>query len=171
MEKDSDAETGLEHKWPDSQIHNNSQISGYSHRQGVEVEGTDCSSDRERQRLVEECNRLAKTSGGVAGRQMRRLYLAVMIPRMLYGVDVFLGPALRCESFKERKGGRTALNKLAAIQRSMALMIVGGLHTSPNDLLDMHANLLPFHLLVDKVRYQAALRLATLPSMHPYTNR
>ena len=46
-------------------------------------------------------------------------------------------------------------------------MIIGGLHTSPNDLLNMHANLLPFHLLVDKVQYQAALRLATLPSTHP----
>ena len=59
------------------------------------------------------------------------------------------------------------MGKLAAIQRSAALMIVGGLHTSLNDLLDMHANLLLFHLLVDKVQYQAVLRLATLPSMHP----
>ena len=67
------------------------------------------------------------------------MYLAVVVPRMLYGADVFLGPALRCKSFKDRKGGHAALGKLAAIQRSTALMIVGGLHTSPNDLLDMHA--------------------------------
>ena len=95
------------------------------------------------------------------------LYLVVVVPRILYGVDMFLGPALRCKSFRERKGGQVALGKLAAIQRSAALMIVGGLHTSPNDLLDMHANMLPFHLLVNKVQYQAALRLATLPNMHP----
>ena len=111
--------------------------------------------------------RLAKMFGGISSQQLRRLYLAVVVPRMLYGADMFLGPALRCESFKERKGGCAALGKLAAIQRSAALMIVGGLHTLPNDVLDMHANLLPFHLLVDKVRYQAALRLATLPSTHP----
>ena len=60
-----------------------------------------------------------------------------------------------------------ALGKLAAIQRSTALMIVGGLCTSPNNLLYMHTNILPFHLLVDKVQYQAALRLATLPNTHP----
>ena len=60
-----------------------------------------------------------------------------------------------------------ALSILAAIQRSAAIVIIGGLCTSPNDILDMHADLLPFHLLVDKVQYQAALRLATLPSMHP----
>ena len=116
---------------------------------------------------LRQCSRLARTSGGVKGRQLRRLYLVVVIPRMLYGADVFLGPALWGESFKNRKGGRAALNKLAAIQRSAALMIVRGLCSSPNDLLDMHANLLPFHLTVDKIHFQVALRLATLPSTHP----
>ena len=98
---------------------------------------------------------------------MRRLYLSVVKPRMLYGADVFLGPALRNNSIRNKKGTRSALNKLAAIQRSAAIMIVGGLHTSPTDLIDVHANLLLFHLLVDKVRFQAALRLATLPATHP----
>ena len=46
-------------------------------------------------------------------------------------------------------------------------MIVGGLCTSPTDLINMHANLLPFHLLVDKVRFQATLQLAMLPATHP----
>jgi ribonuclease HI len=116
---------------------------------------------------LRQCSRLAKTSGGVSGRHMRKLYLAVVRPRMLYGADVFLGPALRGDSIKNKKGSRAALNKLAAIQRSAAILIVGGLRTSPTDSLDVHANLLPFHLLVDKVRFQAALRLATLPVSHP----
>ena len=116
---------------------------------------------------LRQCRSLARTSGGVSREHMRRLYLVVVVPRMLYGADVFLGPALQCESFKDRKGGRAALNKLVAIQRSAALMIVGGLHTLPNDVLDIHANLLLFHLLVDKTCFQAALRLATLPSTHP----
>ena len=34
-------------------------------------------------------------------------------------------------------------------------------------MLNMHANLLPFHLMVDKVCFQAAVRLATLPSTYP----
>ena len=116
---------------------------------------------------LRQCSRLAKTSGGVSGHHMRRLYLAVVRPRMLYGADVFLGPALRRDSFRIRKGSRAALNKLAAIQRSAAMTIVGGLRTSPTDTLDIHANLLPFHLMVDKARFQAALRLATLPISHP----
>ena len=60
---------------------------------------------------------------------MRQLYLTVVKPRMLYGADVFLGPTMRYESFKNRKGRQAALNKLAAIQRSTALTIVGGGYT------------------------------------------
>jgi ribonuclease HI/exonuclease III len=116
---------------------------------------------------LRQCSRLAKTSGGISGRHMRKLYLAVVRPRMLYGADIFLGPALRSGSFNNKKGSRAALNKLAAIQRSAAISIVGGLRTSPTDSLDIHANLLPFHLMVDKTRFQAALRLATLPETHP----
>jgi hypothetical protein len=43
---------------------------------------------------LRQCSRLAKTSGGVSGRHMRKLYLVVVRPRMLYGANVFLGPAL-----------------------------------------------------------------------------
>ena len=80
---------------------------------------------------------------------------------------MFLGPALHSDTVKNKKGRRAALNKLAAIQRNAALMIVGGLRSSPTDSIDIHANLLPFHLMVDKARFQAALRLATLPMTHP----
>ena len=78
-----------------------------------------------------------------------------------------MGPALHSETIKNKKGRHAALNKLAAIQRSAAILIVGGLHSSPNDTLNMHTNLLPFHLLVEKVQFQAALRLVTLPNTHP----
>ena len=116
---------------------------------------------------LRQCSRLAKMSGGVSGHHMRKLYLAVVRPRMLYGADVFLGPALHRDSFRNKKGSHAALNKLAAIQRSVVMLIVGGLHMSPTDTLNMHTNLLPFHLMVNKARFQAALRLATLPTSHP----
>jgi len=89
---------------------------------------------------------------------------------MLYGADVFLGPALWGASFKVNKGGHVALNKLASIQRRAAILIVGGMCTSPTDTLDIHANLLLFHLLVNKVHFQAGLCLAMLPIMDPLHN-
>jgi len=41
-----------------------------------------------------QCSRIARPSRGVSGQYMRRLYLMVAKPRMLYGADIFLGPAL-----------------------------------------------------------------------------
>ena len=77
------------------------------------------------------------------------IWNVTVVPRMLYGADVFLGPALHCDSLKVRKGGRSTLNKLAAIHRSAVLLIVGRLHTLLNDVLDMHANLLPLMSILE----------------------
>ena len=46
-------------------------------------------------------------------------------------------------------------------------MITGAMKTTAMDALEVMANLLPFHMLVDKHRHRAALRLATLPVSHP----
>ena len=58
-------------------------------------------------------------------------------------------------------------DRLASLQGRVANMIAGGMRTSPHDTAEVHANLLPFHLLVDKVRHAAAIRMATLPQTHP----
>jgi len=117
-----------------------------------------------------QCGRIARPAGGISGQHMHRLYMSVVVPRMLYRADVFLGPALWSASFKVNKDRHMALNKLVSIQRKAAILIVGGMHSSPTDLLDIHTNLLPLHLLVNKVHFQAVLCLATLPIMHPLHN-
>jgi hypothetical protein len=59
------------------------------------------------------------------------------------------------------------MNKLATIQRRAAIMIMGAMKTTATDVIEVMANLLPFHLLIDKHRHRAAMRLATLPRSHP----
>jgi hypothetical protein len=77
---------------------------------------------------------------------MCRLYMSV-VPQMLYEADV---------SWDQHYGaGRAALNKLGSVQRRAAILIVGGMCTSPTDMLYIHANLLLFHLLVVKVSCQS----------------
>jgi hypothetical protein len=46
-------------------------------------------------------------------------------------------------------------------------MITGAMATTPGDLLDAHADLLPIPLLIDKLLHQVVLRFATLPPTHP----
>src|SRR5882724_9769399 len=42
-----------------------------------------------------------------------------------------------------------------------------GMRSVPTDTVDACADLLPFHLLVEKVIHRAATQLAALPSSHP----
>ena len=46
-------------------------------------------------------------------------------------------------------------------------MIMGTMKTTATDMIETMANLIPFHLLVEKHRHRAGVRLATLPETHP----
>ncbi|KIJ90820.1 hypothetical protein K443DRAFT_40860, partial [Laccaria amethystina LaAM-08-1] len=43
----------------------------------------------------------------------------------------------------------------------------GGLRTSPNDLLDAHAGVLPVNLMLERICHTATIRAVTLPRGHP----
>jgi ribonuclease HI len=96
---------------------------------------------------------------------MRRLYLSICVPQMLYGADVFLKPLETTSTGKVRERG--VVKQLRTIQRKAALKITGALSSTPTEVLDVYANLLPIVELINKTREAAALRLATLPSTHP----
>ena len=55
---------------------------------------------------------------------MQKYYLTVAVPKMLYTADTFLVPAT-----KRTKGTKGHINKLARIQRQVALSITGAMTT------------------------------------------
>jgi hypothetical protein len=87
---------------------------------------------------------------------IRRLYLPVGVPRMLYSADVFLSPPLR-----RKKRERAVVKSIRSTPRRAALAIMGALRSSPTEVLDVYVHLLPVAKLIEKVRFDAALRLAT----------
>src|SRR5882724_10062237 len=93
---------------------------------------------------------------------MRRFYMVVAVPRMLYVADVFL-----IHSSRQSKGTKGYIRKLGQVQRQATLQIMGAMHTAPTDSIDAHTDLLPFPLLIEKLVHRAAVRLATLPERHP----
>ncbi|KJA12715.1 hypothetical protein HYPSUDRAFT_107258, partial [Hypholoma sublateritium FD-334 SS-4] len=106
---------------------------------------------RKGQAWVGQICRLSQTTKGVSRAHMRRLYLSIAVPRMLYAADVFLTPQTRRTiSCTAQKSGHAIITKLASIQRRAAIGITGGMRSSPTDLLDSLAGLLPFHILVDQ---------------------
>ena len=51
------------------------------------------------------------------------------------------------------------------------MAITGGLHTTAEDFLDVHAYLLPIDLLFSKLLHRATLHLCSLPKLHPLHNQ
>ena len=112
--------------------------------------------------------RITRASRGATARYIRKLYFSIAVPRMLYAADIFLTPQWKIATrSRDGKSSQGIINKLASVQCQAAIIIMGALRTTATDVLDIMANLLPFHLLVDKHRHRAALCLATLPPTHP----
>lgn len=89
-----------------------------------------------------------------------------MILKILYAVDIWGAPKA-LEATELRKTGMSrAVSKLTSTQRAVALAITGCLWTMPMDLLNLHADLLPIHLEIDKHCHRVAVHIVTLPTMH-----
>jgi ribonuclease HI len=89
---------------------------------------------------------------------------------MVYAADIWFTPIRQVtnENGKTKRSGSVGFAKqIAKAQRIAGLAILGAFRTTPNDLVDMHANLLPAHLLLEDTCLRAASRLAALPSNHP----
>jgi hypothetical protein len=111
--------------------------------------------------------RIAKPSWGITPRYARKLYIGVMIPRILYAVDLWGTPThTKCLEHKG-KGPVKVTKQITSIQRGRALAITGALHTSLTDTLDACAYLLPAASIVSKWCLRATVHLAMLPLEHP----
>ncbi|CDO75099.1 hypothetical protein BN946_scf185010.g24 [Trametes cinnabarina] len=118
-------------------------------------------------RLVTQMRRLATVRNGLTLPIVRRLYLAVVIPTLLYAADTFLTPVRTLPGHSRAHGTVGHVRRLAIVQRQALLAMTGALRTAPTDALEAHAKVLPFDLLVDQICHRAAVRLCTLPTTHP----
>src|ERR1700678_198148 len=111
--------------------------------------------------------RLTKPTTGVKARLMRQLYLAVALPKITYGIDIWYTPPTKPAGYTRNTGSAGALRNLQKIQRIAALAITGALRTTPNDFVDAHAGILPIELALLKACHSALVRSLTLPSTNP----
>jgi len=111
--------------------------------------------------------RLSATLWGVPAKLIRQLYLSVVIPKITYAAAVWLQPSFAHPSDKRLRGSKGIARKIGSTQRTAALAITGAMRTTPTDSLNVHANLLPTHLMFQQVLFRSALRLSSLPDAHP----
>ncbi|KAJ3554396.1 hypothetical protein NM688_g3131 [Phlebia brevispora] len=105
--------------------------------------------------------RVAGVKRGIPLRIAKRLYLAVAVPRFLYAADVFLIPPHSASNIGY------AIRRLSQIHRQALLIMTGGMKTTPNEIMEAHADILPLRLLIDQICHRATARLCTLPPTHP----
>ncbi|OBZ69759.1 hypothetical protein A0H81_10502 [Grifola frondosa] len=116
---------------------------------------------------VAQFQQLAKSRYGLNFGLVKRLYLAVAVPSMLYAVDIFLTPVRMLPGGKRLHGSVGAVRRLERVQRQALIIMTGAMRTTATDIMCAHANLLPFTLLVDKICHRAITRICTLPETHP----
>jgi len=85
----------------------------------------------------------------------------------MYGINTWYAPPQKAISATKNAGSVGALRVLQKIQRIATLVITGALHTTPTDLLDAHAGLLPIELTLSKACHRTTVRILTLPNTHP----
>ncbi|KAG2029192.1 hypothetical protein BDR03DRAFT_881567, partial [Suillus americanus] len=112
------------------------------------------------------CQRMIRATKGMRGRWMRKLYEGVVIPKMLYAADVWCTDLISKGRGKEGgRGARGFVLKMARVHRMAAILITG--RSTASDLLDVHANILPFQQILRNHCHRATLRLTTLHASHP----
>jgi len=118
-------------------------------------------------RWIMQFKRLTRPSTGVSPKLMRQLYLSVAIPKLTYGADIWYTPPYKPTGATNNSGSVGVLKTLQKTQRLATISIVGALRSTPSDLLDAHAGVLPMELLLRKSCHRALVRLLTLPRSHP----
>jgi hypothetical protein len=93
---------------------------------------------------------LARPIWGITPKHAKRLFISVVLPRILYVIDVWCTPSDSPPAGPKAVGSAKVTKQITSVQRAGALAITGGLQTSPTDALDTCAFLLPAPLTICK---------------------
>ena len=116
-----------------------------------------------------QIRRAVRPDIGLTPKNARCLTTSVVLPRILYGTDIWAMPTHRNEDSKAEVISKIS-SKFSFAQRAGAQPMVGGFRTSPTDPICARSDVLPAQLELYKHRGNAALRLATLPGQYPLSN-
>jgi hypothetical protein len=89
---------------------------------------------------------------------MRKVYQAVVVPQMLYGVSAWYCPAARAMPAGEL---RRTINEFTKIQRRAAILISGAFKSTSAAALNVELFITPVHLLMDQIIQETAIRIQT----------
>jgi len=115
---------------------------------------------------VAQIQRIAKPTWGITPKYMRKLYIGVVLPRILYVVDLWCTPSCNKHAGSKSKGPIKVMKQITTIQRGGALAMTGALQTLPTDYLDACTYLLPTTSIISKWCLRAMTHMAMLLPEH-----
>ena len=104
---------------------------------------------------------------GIKSKLMCQLYIAVSLPKITYGIDIWYYPPNKQEGHTRNSGSVMFLRNLQKIQCIAVLTITGTLRSSPDNYIDIHANILLLELALSKACHNAIIWYLTLPETNP----
>ena len=113
-----------------------------------------------------QIKRLTRPTWGLTPNGVQKLFVSVVLPCILYRINVWCTPIHGRNMNGNRKGSVAFIKKLVSVQHAGVIAVTGGFRTSPTDTLVVHAALLPINLKIEKVCHDAITRIATLPQEH-----
>jgi ribonuclease HI/endonuclease/exonuclease/phosphatase family metal-dependent hydrolase len=116
---------------------------------------------------IMQYRRLTRVNTGVGSKLMRQLYLAVALPKITYGLDVWYTPPTKPAGYTNNIGSVGVLRNLQKVQRMATTAITGTLRSTPTDLIDAHAGIFPMEIALIKACHRAIIRTLSLPDAHP----
>jgi ribonuclease HI len=102
---------------------------------------------------------LANTVRGLHQTQLRHLYIACVLPKILYAAPVWAN------------GKANQLKPLEKVQRRALLHMCAAFRTTPTIALEVEASLPPLHIQIKQIKAQFAIRLNKLPPSSPVLQR
>ena len=111
------------------------------------------------------CHCLAKLSLGIKNKFTHTLFNSVMIPKMLYGVDVW--GAKMTANLGKRVGRKGQGKILERVLRTHTITTSGAMRMTATDAAVAHANLTPMPFTLHKICHHAYLHMTTLPASNP----
>lgn len=111
---------------------------------------------------ITQYGRLAKMADGVNAKNMRRFYLSIALPKILYASELYLFP-----DKQGRNSSRKHIQKLTWIHRMAAIKMTRALRTTATNVAEIHANIMPLAKLISQRNQRAALRIATKKEQDP----
>ncbi|KAF5383227.1 hypothetical protein D9615_004786 [Tricholomella constricta] len=115
--------------------------------------------------------RLTRPSTGLKPEFMERLFTTVAVPKFAYAADIWYMPIRRKEGHLRDSGSVGFARQLTKVHRMALIAVTGAMRSAPTDALELHANLPPVDLLLDKICHRSTVRIATLPKAHPLHKR